>query len=415
MTRILHVLDHSLPLQSGYTFRTRAILKAQEALGLEVRAVTGQRHTAVPVADALDAGGAEMIDGLRFWRTPGSAAGAPGLREWREVRALADRIEAVARIWRPDVLHAHSPALCGMAALRAARRLGLPLVYEIRAFWEDAAVGNGTGTADSWRYWLTRKLENRVVAGADAVVTICQGLKADLMARKVCADRITIMPNGVDLALFGAPLQRDPALADRLGLGEGVVIGFLGSFYPYEGLDDLIAAMPAIVAGQSDARLLLVGGGPAEAALRLAAEASPARHAIRFVGRVPHHEVDRYYALADVVCYPRKAMRLTDLVTPLKPLEAMAQGKLVTASSVGGHRELIEDGVTGTLFAPDDPAALAASLVQLLHDRAGWDERREVARAFVGRAHDWGCNVARYLSVYQAVLASKGDSARIAA
>jgi len=415
MTRILHVLDHSLPLQSGYTFRTRAILKAQEAMGLEVAAVTGLRHSAATDGAATDTDGAEVIDGLRFWRTPGSAQGAPGLREWREVRALADRIEAIARIWRPDVIHAHSPALCGMAALRAARRLGVGMVYEIRAFWEDAAVGNGTGTADSWRYWLTRRLENRVVAGAGAVVTICEGLKQDLVARKVCPGRITIMPNGVDLDLFGAPVPRDPALAEQLGLGEGPVIGFLGSFYPYEGLDDLIAAMPAICAAQPDVRLLLVGGGPAEAELRAAAEASPVAQAIRFVGRVPHHEVDRYYALADVVCYPRKAMRLTELVTPLKPLEAMAQGKLVAASSVGGHCELIEDGVTGTLFAPDDPAALATSLVRLLHDRAGWDDRRRVARGFVERSHDWGRNVSRYLLVYQAVLASKSDSARIAA
>lgn len=418
-TRILHVLDHALPLQSGYTFRTRAILKSQEALGLDVRAVTGLRHYAAPVEGAVAADGAEVIDGLHFWRTSGSAQGAPGLREWREVRALTDRIVEVAQIWRPDVLHAHSPALCGMAALRAARRLGVPLVYEIRAFWEDAAVGNGTGSDRSWRYWLTRQLENRVVAGADAVVTICSGLRDDLIARGFSADRISIMPNGVDLALFGTPLARDAALADELGLGTGPVIGFLGSFYPYEGLDDLIAAMPAIVAVHPDARLLLVGGGPAEAALRAQAAASSAADAIRFVGRVPHHEVDRYYALVDVVCYPRKAMRLTDLVTPLKPLEAMAQGKLVAASSVGGHRELIEDGVTGALFAPDDPAALAEAMNRLLAERDGWDERRRVARAFVERAHDWGCNVRRYLPVYQAVLAiesdSKGDSGPIAA
>jgi PEP-CTERM/exosortase A-associated glycosyltransferase len=254
-----------------------------------------------------------------------------------------------------------------------------------------------------------------VVAGADAVVTICQGLKSDLVARGYRADRITIMPNGVDLALFGTPLARDPGLAAQLGLGDGPVIGFLGSFYPYEGLDDLIAAMPAIVAGRPDARLLLVGGGPAEAALRAMAETSSVAHAIRFVGRVPHHEVDRYYALVDVVCYPRKAMRLTDLVTPLKPLEAMAQGKLVAASSVGGHRELIEHGVTGTLFAPDDPAALALAVTGLLGDRAQWDERRAVARRFVEQAHDWGFNVRRYLSVYQGVLASKGEAVPIAA
>jgi glycosyltransferase involved in cell wall biosynthesis len=126
--------------------------------------------------------------------------------------------------------------------------------------------------------------------------------------------------------------------------------------------------------------------------------------AIRFVGRVPHHEVDRYYSLVDVVCYPRKAMRLTDLVTPLKPLEAMAQGKLVSASDVGGHRELIQHGRTGTLFPPDDPAGLATALADLLGSRAGWDTQRDVARAFVRDSHDWASNVRRYLPVYQALL-----------
>ena len=415
MTRVLHVLDHSLPLHSGYTFRTRAILKAQQAQGVEVRAITGQRHRLPDGPLAAGDGAPEQIDGLEFHRTPGEAEGIVGLREWREVVALASRIEAVARAWRPDVLHAHSPALCGLAAVRAGRRLGIPVVYEIRAFWEDAAVGNGTGREGSPRYWLTRQLENRVVAGADAVVTICRGLLEDLAARGVARDRLSIMPNGVDLTVFGQAQPRDPALAEALGLDDGPVIGFLGSFYPYEGLDDLIAAMPAIVAAVPGARLLLVGGGPAGDALRAQAEASSVADAIRFVGRVPHAEVDRYYALSDVVCYPRKAMRLTDLVTPLKPLEAMAQGKLVAASDVGGHRELIEDGVTGTLFPADDPAGLAQAMIALLDDRSAWPERRAVARRFVEREHDWAGNVRRYQAVYQKVIAGKRTIAGVAA
>lgn len=398
MTRVLHVLDHSLPMHSGYTFRTRAILKAQAAMGLEVRAVTGQRHTAPMPSDP------EVVDGLTFYRAGGTAGGLPLVREWSEVAMLAERIVAIAREWRPDVLHAHSPALCGLAALRAGRKLGIPVVYEIRAFWEDAAVGNGTGREGSARYWLTRVLENDVVSGANRVVTICEGLRADLIARGFAPEKLSIMPNGVDLDLFGEPLPRDAGLANELGLGEGPVIGFLGSFYPYEGLDDLIAAMPAIVARVPNARLLMVGGGPAEADLRAQAQASAVADAIRFVGRVPHHEVDRYYSLVDVVCYPRKAMRLTDLVTPLKPLEAMAQGKLVSASDVGGHRELIEHGRTGTLFPPDDPAGLATALADLLGSRDGWHTRRDVAKAFVRERHDWAGNVRRYLPVYQALL-----------
>jgi glycogen synthase len=159
--------------------------------------------------------------------------------------------------------------------------------------------------------------------------------------------------------------------------------------------------MPALVARRPKARLLLVGGGPMEDALRAQAATSPAADAIRFVGRVPHHEVERYYALVDVLAYPRKKMRLTDLVTPLKPLEAMAQGRLVAASDVGGHRELIRDGETGTLFAPDDPGAIAQALAALLDDRSGWQARRERARTFVEQERNWSSNICRYEPIYQ--------------
>ncbi|AZI36177.1 putative glycosyltransferase [Caenibius tardaugens NBRC 16725] len=403
MTRILHILDHSLPLHSGYTFRTRAIMKAQQASGLDVRGITGLRHSAGGEAT-------ETVEGLTFHRTPGSANGPVGLREWREIGLLADAIDSLCDSWRPDILHAHSPALDGMAALRIARKRQIPLVYEIRAFWEDAAVGNGTGRFGSLKYRLTRALENRVVAGADAVMTICHGLRDDLVARGFPGGKIGIMPNGVDLGLFGNPPPRDAALAQELGLGDGPVIGFIGSFYDYEGIDDLIDAMPLVLAQHPDARLLLVGGGPMTDALQRRAEASPARAAIRFVGRVPHAEVERYYALTDIMAYPRKASRLTDLVTPLKPLEAMAQGKLVAASDVGGHRELMTDGVTGTLFAADNPEACAAALSVLLFNRNQWAEQRQRAQDHVRKSHDWAQNVTRYQDVYQALLANSAQS-----
>jgi PEP-CTERM/exosortase A-associated glycosyltransferase len=403
MTRVLHVLDHSLPLHSGYTFRTRAIMKAQAAQGLEVCGITGFRHTAVGPT-------VEEVDGLQFHRTLGVPSGPAGMREWREVGAHAQAIVRLAGEWRPDVLHAHSPALSGMAGLKAARALGLPLVYEIRAFWEDAAVGNGTGRAGSLRYRVTRELENHVIAGAEAVMTICHGLRDDIVARGFPGERIGVMPNGVDLALFGKPTPRDASLARELDLGSGPVIGFIGSFYDYEGLDDLIAAMPALVHEQPTARLLLVGGGPMEAALKTQAEASPAVHAIRFVGRVPHDQVERYYSLCDVMTYPRKRSRLTDLVTPLKPLEAMAQGRIIAASNVGGHRELITDGLTGVLFPPDDPAACAAALAALLARADEWPAMRDVARAHVAAHHDWERNVLRYQAVYQALIQAAGKA-----
>jgi glycogen(starch) synthase len=242
------------------------------------------------------------------------------------------------------------------------------------------------------------------------VMTICQGLRDDLIGRGFPADRIGVMPNGVDLRLFGEAPPRDEALARKLGIGAGPVIGFIGSFYDYEGLDDLIAAMPALVADHPDVRLLLVGGGPMEAALKTQAESSPAAFAIRFAGRVPHDRVSRYYSLCEVMAYPRKRSRLTDLVTPLKPLEAMAQGRIVAASEVGGHRELIGDGVTGALFPPDDPGACARALSSLLSRAEEWPVMRDAARAHVATNHDWECNVRRYQAVYQALLEGEGKA-----
>lgn len=408
--RILHILDHSLPLHSGYCFRTRAIMKAQMAAGLEVAAVTSVRHQQNLGVDVDTVPTQEIFDDLLFYRTTGSVNGVSPLREWREIAMLNDRTEQVVSEFKPDILHAHSPALNGLAALRTAQASGLPLLYEIRAFWEDAAVGNGTGSERSARYWLTRQLENHVVTHADAVAVICEGLKNDLLDRGVAPeDKIMVSPNGVDMHLFGEPVDRDQALAAQLGLGDGPVIGFIGSFYDYEGLDDLVSAMPLLIKRHPGAKLLMVGGGPMAEALRQQSAASAVADAIHFVGRVPHEEVERYYSLIDILAYPRKSMRLTDLVTPLKPLEAMAQQRLVAASDVGGHRELIEDGVTGALFAPDNPKACADALAKLLDDPSLWPERRATARRYVAEKRNWQSNIDRYLPVYQKLLLSRRE------
>lgn len=404
MTRILHILDHSLPLHSGYCFRTRAIMKSQIASGLHVAGVTGVRQDQHGFEAAAPL---EQADGLDFFRTLADVNGPSPVREWREISVFADRIADVVQEWQPDVLHAHSPVLNGLAALRLAQKAGLPLLYEIRAFWEDASVGNGTGREGSPRYWLTRQLENHVVNSADAVAVICEGLKSDLVSRGVAKQKITVSPNGVDMKLFGNPPEPDEALRNDLGLSGKSVLGFIGSFYDYEGLDDLVAAMPLLQNMCPEAHLLLVGGGPMEEALKQQVESSTAASAITFTGRVPHEDVERYYGLMDVMVYPRKSMRLTELVTPLKPLEAMAQGRIVAASDVGGHRELIEDGVTGTLFPAGSPEKIAEKLANLLQNRAQWPQTIEAARKFVEADRNWSSNILRYNPVYQRLIAHK--------
>lgn len=403
--RVLHVLDHSVPLQSGYAFRTRAILCQQRAMGWHTMQVTGPRQGD---HDGGNPGPCEQVDDLLFHRTPpmrGVTARLPVLRQLVTIAALAARLDQLVRQVRPDVLHAHSPALNAIAALRVGRRHGIPVVYEVRAFWEDAAVDLGTSRAGGLRYRTTRALETYALGRVAAATTICEGLRDEIAGRGIAAE-VTVIPNAVDVGQFqaAANAQRDVGLAASLGLQGKCVLGFIGSFYAYEGLHLLLQALALMLPAAPQLVLLLVGGGPCDGALRRqAAELGLLEHVV-FCGRVPHQAVAQYYGLVDILVYPRLKMRLTDLVTPLKPLEAMAQGRLLVASDVGGHRELIDDGRTGMLFAAGDPQALAAKVLALLAAPQHWPALRSQARRFVETERTWTASVERYRAVYRSVM-----------
>jgi glycosyltransferase involved in cell wall biosynthesis len=196
----------------------------------------------------------------------------------------------------------------------------------------------------------------------------------------------------------------DPALSAKLGFDGKTVLGFLGSFYAYEGLHLLFEAMPEILAAMPETRLLLVGGGPEDGRLRNLAARLGIADKVVFTGRVPHAEVQRYYALVDVLVYPRVPIRLTDLVTPLKPLEAMAQGKIIVASDVGGHRELIRDGATGNMFRAGNVQDLAATTLRVLRDRGSWPMQRANGRRYVEAERSWPASVAGYEPVYRRLM-----------
>lgn len=396
MIRVLHVFDHSIPLHSGYTFRTAALLREQRALGWETFHLTSPKQggTSAPF---------EVVDGLRFYRTPmasGMLASLPVAKELVLMRQLEARLEEVAREVRPDIIHAHSPVLNAFPAIKVARTLGIPVVYEVRAFWEDAAVDHGSTTEGSLRYRITRNLETRAIKQVDHVFTICEGLRADILARRIPASKVTVIPNAVDINSFNLASPPDPDLQHKWGLTGKTVIGFIGSFYAYEGLDLLLDALPAIIKHKPDTCVLLVGGGPQEANLRLQAEQLSLRDHIIFTGRVPHSEVNRYYNLINILAYPRHPMRLTELVTPLKPLEAMAQGQLFVASDVGGHKELVEHNKTGILFKAGDRQALAQAIVELLNHRQRWAELKANGRQFVENIRNWRNSAANYQSPY---------------
>jgi PEP-CTERM/exosortase A-associated glycosyltransferase len=400
MMRILHVLDHSLPLQSGYVFRTLGIVNQQRALGWEPVLLTSGKHYAPGPAR-------EQIGGWELLRTPmptGLAARLPWLRELKIVSDLGRRLDDVIGEVRPAILHAHSPALNALSAIRAGRRHRVPVVYEMRSLWEDAAGSSGTQGMARLRYRVTKMLETHALHRADAVTTICQGLREDMTARGIPAEKITIIPNAVDRDAFGGPGAPDRALAGRLGLTGRTVLAFFGSFYFYEGLHLLLRAFPLLRQQQPDLAVLLVGGGPEQSNLRSMARDFGVGGDVIFAGRVAHEEMQRYYDLADLFVFPRVSMRLTELVTPLKPLEAMAQERIVVASSVGGHRELIRDRETGYLFPPNDPQRLAEGVSAALADRPSWPRIRAQAVEFIDTERSWTHSVARYAEVYARVL-----------
>jgi PEP-CTERM/exosortase A-associated glycosyltransferase len=394
--RILHVLDHSIPLHSGYTFRSAAILREQRALGWDTFHLTGPRQIECTVAE-------EDVDGLHFYRTAqpaGLMSRLPALNQLADMLALERRLDEVLDIVRPDIVHAHSPQLNAIPALRAAHRRGIPAVYEVRAFWEDAAVDHGTTTEGSLRYRLSKSLDTYAFKHVDAVTCICEGLRADIVSRGIPTEKVTVIPNAVDIEKFLLGNPPDQVLKASLGLGGARVLGFIGSFYAYEGLDLLLQALPKILEQAPDVRVLLVGGGPQETPLKQQATNLGIADKVVFTGRVPHSEVNRYYDLVDLLVYPRHSMRLTELVTPLKPLEAMAQGRLFVASDVGGHKELIRHNETGWLFKADDVNALTQSVLAALQAQTQWPAMRAAGRRFVETERNWKVSVARYVDLY---------------
>jgi len=394
--RVVHALDHSLPELSGYAVRSHALLRAQRAAGIDARALAFSTWVRRPEEATLD--------GVRYRRLP-LRARAGGIGAW----SAAARMLAMTRALDDEVgrhgaaiLHAHSPSLNGLAALLVARRRRLPLVYEMRALWEAAAVERGRGRDGDARTRAARRLETALMRRVAALVVISHGLREEAMRRGVASERIRVVANGVDATAL-RPRPPDAELARRLGLEGCVVFGYLGFFHAYEGVDLLLRAFAPLAAEREDVRLLLVGEGEREAALRaLAAELGIGARVV-FAGSVPHGEVQRWYSLCDVVVYPRRASRLTDLVTPLKPLEALAMARPVVAAGVGGLRELLACEDARLLVPPGDETALAAALRAL----ASSPERRramgERGRRWVAAERDWSRLGREYGELYARV------------
>jgi glycogen(starch) synthase len=404
--RVLHLQDHSLPHYSGYSFRSRYIVRNLHRRGVDVRVVTSARHDDFEEME-------EQVDGLRYFRTKRPDGFLDRLQLaipfWRErimTRAMVDRLREVAIEFKPDLIHAHSPFFNGQAAIRVGKELGIPVVYEIRAFWEDDAVDKKKIAEDGFVYRQVRRLETEVVQSASHVVCICQGLLDDLVERGVSKDKISIVKNGVEAQTF-EPQAKDGALEAELGLQGKRVLGFIGSFFYYEGLPFLVDAIAKVRSQRDDFAVLLTGAGEDEEHVAARVVHHGLEDCVRLTGRVSHDVIQKYYALIDIFCYPRHSKRLTEKVTPLKPLEAMAMEQVCIGSDVGGIRELFDECEVGRTFKAGD----IDDLVRLIHeslDRGDGDlaEEGRVGRNAVLTKRHWENTLEPTLEAYQSLVGS---------
>jgi len=421
--KVLHVLHHSLPYLDGYSIRSKYIIEFQRKLGLMPIIVTSAHHE-IEVGhhlSGLDRDSKqsdtfqpkEEIDGLRYYRTQfpkgrlkGLQLRKPFLRERILIKALYETIQQVLSKEQIDVIHAHSPVLCGMPALKAAGARKIPLVYEVRAFWEDGFVQQGKFGEKSFQYGLSRYLETRLFRKADAAIAISQHMIDDIVARGIDAAKVYKVPNGVDVNRF-TPLAKDKELLNKYQLQGCTVLGFIGSFYHFEGLECLVRAMAEVAKKMPSVRLILVGGGEEEKRIQQLIQDLQLTNVVIFVGRVPHTEVLKYYSIMDILVYPRYSDRMTNLVTPLKPLEAMAMRKAVIGSDVGGIQELLDNGKVGLLFEAGNVSDLAEKMTCLINNASYRQELGEKARQYILAERRWDRITSRYLKIYENVV-SKG-------
>ncbi len=399
--RVLHLVTNGLPFKhAGYTVRTQALAEAQRVAGLDPHVVT---RIGFPVAQGvLDARPLQIVNGVPQHRL------LPYGLPYGQGPVLARNAELAGRLverLRPAVLHAATDHGNGRVALALRETYGLPVVYEVRGFLEETWLTQAPGrSADDPSYRSRRALETYCMRGADLVLTLGAAMKAEIVGRGVPEERVLIVPNAADDA-FLAPPPDGADMRARLGIAaDDFVVGTVSSLTPHEGISTLLHAGAELRRRGVPLRLLIVGDGPERGRLQALAERLGLGAGVAlFPGRVPHRQVRAYHAVLDVFAVPRTDERVCRLVTPLKPVEAMASGVPVAASDLTALRELVQDEVNGRLIPPDSAQAWAEALEGLLYSRERRHEWGASARALVARERTWKRVAATTREAYRAL------------
>jgi len=389
---VLHVVTNALPdVQAGYTLRTHGIAEAQVAKGQHVSVVT---RLGFPVdIGVLGPADRLMLDHVTYQRLL-PARGIPssaGARLDQGIKAL----EQLTRNLRPDLLHAHSKHDNAQLSLAVGRRTHLPVLYEVRGFLEETwRTRGGDPSVDLYR--MSKDAETWCMQQADLVVTLSETMRAEILLRGVQPSDVVVVPNGVPKA-FLAPLPDGGTIRRKLGIAEtAYVLGVVSTLNEYEGIRTLVDALNLM--DDKAVHLLIVGDGPAAGSLRRSSIDIADR--VTFAGHVPHADIRPYYAAIDTFCVPRRRTPVTELVPPLKPLEALACGVPVLVSDLPPLLELLHES-GGGWSAPADLAEAWASRIALLRDQA--EERRakgRQAQAWASEHRTWPALIETYDRVY---------------
>lgn len=393
---IAQIFDQTAPLVSGYSMRSKSITDSLHQLGVPLRVYSSPIFT-YKAAQEEQEGVPYVHSVMPKFET---IRKFPILRELFIINTLK---KTILHHWHDDIqlIDAHSSVLNGIVGSKIAQLKKLPFLYEIRAFWEDAAVDQGKTKEGSLRYNLTRTIETETINRANHITVICEGLKKDLLERGIAEDKITVIPNGVDIHEFQPQKVRDLQIEEKYGLKDMKVFGFIGTFFYFEGLELFIQAAKNILARRKDVKFLIVGGGQEEAKLKAMVIEKGMQGKVIFTGRVPHDQVAKYYSVIDVCVYPRISKRITELVTPLKPLEAMAMEKIVIGSDVGGIKELVTDGETGLLFQAGKFHDLADKCIYALENFAQMQQMARAGRRYVIAERNWLTICERYFDIFK--------------
>ena len=416
---ILYHAAQSMPHStSGYSIRTHGLVTAIRKSGWDAKV---QLRHGYPLDRSDFKGGDvlenEEVEGTPYRFHPTSANQSTDIINYAEVfnfsqleeyqGAAVRTLMNQAKETKPQVLHSASNFVVGLAGAEAAKRLGIPSIYEIRGFWHLTQATKRLGYESSDHYTLSERLEFEAARNSDHVFTITNALRDILLENGIAPEKVSVLPNAVDPERFDIA-SRNAELETELGYADKVVIGYIGSFVEYEGLELLLEATAQLKNELGDVfRVLMVGDGSIHEKLRRMTRFLAIEDIVTFTGRVPYDEVEKYYSLIDIVPLPRRGLRVCELVSPLKPFEAMATGKVLITSDVAALAEIVDDGKTGLLHRKDDAGHLAERLKEAITDSELREKIGKQARDWVCETHSWDVISTRVTEVYTRLLEEK--------